>query len=237
MTAITDDTVKGDLLGHLAVTSTGTVYLIKVGFLDGQKLFKRASGATKWINISGNLPNIPLNWVVIDGGSEEFVYVATNKGVYVATDGGVGNDQWQRLGDRLPNVPVTQLQRSQARKLIAATFGRGVWSLDVRGAVPGVLASVKLSPASVASGSATTGTVTLTAPVWVSTRVGLVAVDPGEGQLGHKSTIVTLQTEVSINPGDTQATFPIQTAAGSAHKAATIYATAGVTMWTSLTLT
>jgi photosystem II stability/assembly factor-like uncharacterized protein len=237
MTPVTGDPVNGDLLGHLAVTSTGTLYLSKVGLLDGQKLFKRASGATKWINISGNLPNVPVNWVVVDGASEEFVYVATTKGVYVATDGGVANEQWKRLGDRLPNVPVTQLQRSQARKLIAATFGRGVWSLDVRGAVPGNLASVQLSPASVTSGSATTGTVTLTAPVWVPTRVGLVAVDPGQGQLGHKSTLVTVQSEVSINAGETQATFPIQTAAGSAHKAATIYATAGVTMWTTLTLT
>ena len=190
-----------------------------------------------WTNISGNLPNTPANWVVIDGASEQFVYVATNRGVYVATDGGVVNEQWQRLGNHLPNVPVTQLQRSQARKLIAATFGRGVWSLDVRGAVPGSLAAIQLNPASVASGSSTTGTVTLTAPVWVPTRVGLVAVDPGGGPLGHPSTIVTLQSEVWINAGDTQATFPVHTAAASAHKAATVYATAGVTKWTTLTLT
>jgi len=154
----------------------------------------------------------------------------------VASDGGHVKQQWQRLGNRLPNVPVTQLQRSPSRKLMAATFGRGVWSLDVRGAVPGTLASIQLSPSTVASGSVTTGIVTLKAPAWVPTRVGLVAVEPGGGQLGQRSTIATVQSEVWVNAGDLQATFPVHTAASSAHRMATIYATAGVTQWTTLTL-
>jgi hypothetical protein len=178
-----------------------------------------------------------VNWVVIDGASEEFVYVATNTGVYVATDGGVEKETWQRLGDRLPYVPVTHLQRANARKLVAATFGRGVWTLDVQGALPGILSAVQLAPASVVSGATSTGTVTLTSPVWVQTRVGLIAVEPGGGQLGRPSTVVTVPTEAWINAGDTETTFPIHTKAASAGKAAAIYATANATKWTTLTLT
>jgi hypothetical protein len=238
-TEITGGPVNGDLLGHLAVSPAGTLYLTKVGMLDGLKVFKSADGGSTWINVSGNLPNTPVNWVMVDGDSHDFVYVATNRGVYVATDGGVMKEQWQRLGARLPNVPVTQLQRSQARKLVAATFGRGVWSLDVRGAAAGTIATIQLSPPSVPAGSPTTGIVTLSAPVWERTRVGVNAVEPGHGQFGPPSTIATMQTDVYVNAGDTQATFPITThiPTQATHRTATIYATAGLSKWTTLTLT
>jgi len=51
----------------------------------------------------------------------------------VATDGGVENEQWQRLGSGLPNVPVMQTKISPTRRLVAATYGRNVWALDISG--------------------------------------------------------------------------------------------------------
>jgi hypothetical protein len=158
--------------------------------------------------------------------------------VYIAFDGGVVNEQWQRLGAHLPDVPVTQIQRARARKLVAATFGRGVWTLDVRGAVASI-EGISISPASVVSGSSATGTVTLSAPAWARTRVGLNAVETGHGQFGPASTAAHVQSEVFVEAGNSQATFPITTtgSTSSAPRSATIYATAGGTQWARLRVT
>jgi hypothetical protein len=83
------------------------------------------------VNISGNLPNQPVNWVTIDPADASMVYVATNVGVYRASDGGIEGEQWQALRAGLPNVPVMKLRITRVRKLIAATFGRGVWAIDL----------------------------------------------------------------------------------------------------------
>jgi photosystem II stability/assembly factor-like uncharacterized protein len=131
VTQVTGAPVNGDVLGHLTVSSAGVLYVIKVGFLDGQKIFSSADGGNTWVNISGNLPNTPLKWVTVDPVHPNFVFVASDTGVFVATDGGFDGEPWQRLGSGLPNVPVVQTQISSTRKLIAATYGRGVWTLDV----------------------------------------------------------------------------------------------------------
>jgi hypothetical protein len=132
LTQIKGGPVNGtDLLGHLAVSFTQprTLYLIKIGFLEGQKIFKTTNAGQSWINISGNLPNIPLNWITLDPLNPDFLYLATNAGVFVATDGGVVNEKWHSLGTGLPHVPVTQLTIVPGPNLMAATYGRNVWML------------------------------------------------------------------------------------------------------------
>jgi photosystem II stability/assembly factor-like uncharacterized protein len=135
---ITTGPVNGTtLLGHLAVSFTQpqTLYLIEIGFVDGQKIFKTTDGGKSdknWINISGNLPNAPLNWIALDPLNPNFVYVGSNIGVFVALDGGVVHEQWHSLGTGFPHVPVTQLKIVPGPKLLAATFGRGVWMLTER---------------------------------------------------------------------------------------------------------
>lgn len=123
----------GAVLGHLAVSPTdpATLYLIKVGFVDGEKIYKTEDSGGHWTNISGNLPNIPLNWVRIDPTNPNLIIVATDIGVFAATDGGVSGEQWKILGSGLPNVPVVQTKISPHKNLIAATYGRDVWTLDI----------------------------------------------------------------------------------------------------------
>jgi hypothetical protein len=61
--------------------------------------------------------------------------VGTDLGVWTSTDGGA---HWEPCGDARPNVVVTDLEiRSDGgtpagRKLVAGTFGRGVWEVDLR---------------------------------------------------------------------------------------------------------
>jgi photosystem II stability/assembly factor-like uncharacterized protein len=130
VTSITGGPVNGDVLGPLAVSTSQCLYLVKPGFLQ-QKIFKSPDGGNSWLDISGDLPNVPVNWLTVDPNDPNVIYVATNVGVYTAVDGGIEGEQWQILGQGLPDVPVMQLKITRARKLIAATYGRGVWAVDL----------------------------------------------------------------------------------------------------------
>jgi hypothetical protein len=93
------------------------------------------AGAT-WEPITGNIEAFspaPLRSVTyttgIGGGA---VVVGTNVGVFMAT--GPKFSQWDLLGSGMPTVPVMRLKYSaQDRILVAATLGRGAWTLDLSG--------------------------------------------------------------------------------------------------------
>lgn len=132
------DTPDTDVLGHAVMSPTCSESLLvaKVGWVEGRKIFKTTTGGATWTNVSGNLPNVPVHWITLDPVNPDVVYVGTNVGAFVATDGGVDGERWQRLGTGLPNVPVMQLTVSPGRKLLAATYGRGVWTLDLPALAP-----------------------------------------------------------------------------------------------------
>jgi hypothetical protein len=125
------------LLGHIVVNPTdpNTLYVIKEGFVDGQKIYKSADGGQTWTNISGNLPNMPMNWMVIDPQNPTNIYVASDVGVFLATDGGILGETWQVVGAGLPNCPILQVKiaNTNPRELVAASHGRGAWTLDIGG--------------------------------------------------------------------------------------------------------
>jgi hypothetical protein len=121
--------MNGDALGHVLMT---------------------ASGGAQWNDISGNLPNIPVNGVVVDPEIADTLYVATDIGVFETSDRGAS---WTPLGAGLPIVPVTSLALQPAsRVLTAETFGRSAWALQLGGGMAFHLTS--LSPASAAVGAA-----------------------------------------------------------------------------------
>jgi len=64
--------------------------------------------------------------LVIDGGA---LYLGTDTGVMVSKDGG---QNWISLGVGLPNVQISRLVVT-GQVLTAATYGRGVWQLDLSG--------------------------------------------------------------------------------------------------------
>jgi len=100
------------------------------GFADTKgHVFKTTTGGTSWTDISGNLPNTPVNDIVIDPDLANTFYVGTDVGVFRTTDGGV---TWSTLVTGLPRVAVFSLKLHRtSRTLRAATHGRGVWDLLV----------------------------------------------------------------------------------------------------------
>ncbi|HEV3199464.1 MAG TPA: IPT/TIG domain-containing protein, partial [Bryobacteraceae bacterium] len=142
---------------HIAVDplDAGTAYVTFSGFNGGTDqlghVFKTGSSGAAWTDISGNLPNIPVNDLVVDPDIPQTLYIATDAGVMVTTDGGT---TWSTLGNGLPKVVVNSLVlQRRSRVLRAATHGRSVWDILVP------LGSASLQPAigSIAPTSATAG--------------------------------------------------------------------------------
>jgi hypothetical protein len=86
-------------------------------------VFETSNGGTGWTDISGNLPDVPMDDIVYEGGK---LVVASDIGVMTSADNGA---TWSRLGTNLPNVVVDQLTLDPNGALVAATHGRGIWTI------------------------------------------------------------------------------------------------------------
>jgi len=108
------------------------VWVTLSGYTASEKVYKTTDGGNSWVNISGNLPNIPVNCIVLDESSNnENLYIGTDLGVFI-TDSTLTD--WNMFNNNsLPNVIVSELEiQYQSNKLIAATFGRGLWDIDLQ---------------------------------------------------------------------------------------------------------
>lgn len=88
-------------------------------------VFETNDGGATWTDISGNLPDLPAADLLIAG---SHVVLATDFGVYAAgTHGGT----WQRVGTGLPSVITDDLSLTPDGQILAATHGRGLWTIPV----------------------------------------------------------------------------------------------------------
>lgn len=111
----------------IAVSSNNPLqlWLTYGGFSSGNKVFSSADGGVSWINVSGTLPNIPCNTIVVQPNSNGELYLGTDLGVYYKNN---TMSDWTQFQAGLPNVIVNELEIVTSLNAIrAATFGRGVW--------------------------------------------------------------------------------------------------------------
>jgi hypothetical protein len=90
-------------------------------------VFKVTNGlsAPTWVDISGDLPDVPANCIALDPGGT--IYVGTDIGVFQSTDGGV---HWDYDNDSFPTVAVFGLDRNaNTGQIVASTHGRGMFEL------------------------------------------------------------------------------------------------------------
>lgn len=111
-------------------TNSLRVWVTFGGYTDGLKVYYadyNTNPAGQWVNMSGSLPNLPVNCIAIDNNNN--AYIGTDNGVYYR---GTGMNDWVPFYNNLPYVPVTDLVISEAdNRIRAATFGRGIWGSDL----------------------------------------------------------------------------------------------------------
>jgi photosystem II stability/assembly factor-like uncharacterized protein len=103
-------------------------YLTVSGYRSGH-IFKTTNYGANWQDISGNLPDIPANALVLDPLTRGTIYVGTDIGVFRSTNDG---QTWELLNRGMPPVIITALATHPVGIVQAATYGRGVYELDLR---------------------------------------------------------------------------------------------------------
>jgi uncharacterized protein (TIGR03437 family) len=121
-------------------------------------VFKTTDGGENWTDISGNLPNIAVNDLVIDPDIPETLYIGTDAGVMMTADGGA---TWSRVGNGLPLVVVQSLVLHRpSRTLRAGTYGRSAW--DILAPLPSASQQPSIASLSPDGADAGSGSFTLT---------------------------------------------------------------------------
>jgi sugar lactone lactonase YvrE len=87
-------------------------------------VFETWNGGATWTDISGNLPDIASDALVL---MHHRLALATDGGVFTAREGEGASTYWSRLGHGLPNAAVDDLTVGPHGYIYAATHGRGVW--------------------------------------------------------------------------------------------------------------
>ncbi len=89
-------------------------------------VFETWNGGQSWTDISGNLPDIASDALVLAHGQ---LALATDAGMYTAREGRGAPTTWSRLGSNLPNVAVDDVTPGPDGYIYAATHGRGIWRI------------------------------------------------------------------------------------------------------------
>ncbi len=98
-----------------------------------------STAASRWVDVSGDLPDVPVNSVILDPSYPNTLYVGTDIGPFVTNNGG---KDWTALGSGIPPVAIWQLDLDPAHRLLAAgTHGRGAWSIKDASTVPALVLS------------------------------------------------------------------------------------------------
>jgi hypothetical protein len=153
--------LPGRWVTSLAVSPrNGTAYVGLSGFSGfsdnaGHVFSVTLNGNTPTLtDISSNLPNIPVNDVIVDPDVDNTLYIGTDVGVFYTTNNGAS---WTALVNGLPRSAVMSLRLHRAtRTLIAGTHGRSAWTLISPVAASGNPAPTltSLQPNNVTAGSA-----------------------------------------------------------------------------------
>lgn len=97
------------------------------GYGAGQKVFE--INGTNATNISSNLPNLPINTIVYQKDSQDKLFIGNDMGVFTKDK---NSSNWVAFGSDLPNVIVNDIEiHYGSGKMQIATYGRGVWEVDL----------------------------------------------------------------------------------------------------------
>ncbi|MES2772902.1 MAG: 3-coathanger stack domain-containing protein [Bacteroidota bacterium] len=129
-------TITGSLpslnITELAVdpNNSSHVVLSVGGYTSTQKVYETFNAnvaSPTWTSIVRNLPNVPINCIVMNSDAANSIYVGTDIGVFVTNDNRVN---WIMYSNGLPVTRVYDLEINNAiatDRIYAATFGRGVF--------------------------------------------------------------------------------------------------------------
>ncbi len=134
-----------DITGSIPVTNSNIRWIsvkdndpntlwVALGGFNSEGVFQSTDGGATWTDISGGLPEVPVNCVIQNklNLARVELYAATDVGVFMK----YGTSDWQLFNHNLPNVVVDEVEifygtTASNSKIMAATYGRGLWESDL----------------------------------------------------------------------------------------------------------
>lgn len=96
-----------------------------------ESILETTDGGQTWQSVEGDLPDMPVRWVVFNPDDADQAFIATEAGVWATDNLDGDNTVWVPQTNGLPNVRCDMLQVRQSDKFIAvATHGRGLFTTD-----------------------------------------------------------------------------------------------------------
>ncbi len=106
------------------------IYLALDRNWNDNRVYVTNDGGRTWNNFSQGLPNIPINAIRYFKGAEyDILFAATDAGVFYRDE---LMSKWELFGEGLPLTVISDIEINYTKKkLVAATFGRGLWEADI----------------------------------------------------------------------------------------------------------
>ncbi|MFN0013950.1 MAG: hypothetical protein ACKVU2_05325, partial [Saprospiraceae bacterium] len=136
-------------------------------------VYKSTDKGVTWTNISGNLPNLFINCLVLDKDANEGIYIGNQTSVWYK-DATISD--WILFSSSLPPVDIRELEiyydaNPNNSRLSAGTYGRGIWQSD--------LAEINVvNPSNLAATPVSTSQIDLTWALNASSNNVLIATSP-----------------------------------------------------------
>ncbi|MBL0145854.1 MAG: hypothetical protein IPP48_08920 [Chitinophagaceae bacterium] len=125
ITNITELAVDPNNSSHVVLSVGGYTATQKV-----YETFNANAASPTWTSIVRNLPNVPVNCIVMNNDAANSIYIGTDIGVFVTDDNRIN---WIMYNNNLPTTRIYDLEINSVAatpKIFAATFGRGVFKAD-----------------------------------------------------------------------------------------------------------
>ena len=108
---------------HMIIT------LSNYGVISVYESTNATAGTPTWVNIEGNLPDMPVRWAIFHPLNNDQVFLATELGVWGTDNLNGVNTDWAPTNNNLSNTRIDMLKsRTSDNLIIAGTHGRGLFS-------------------------------------------------------------------------------------------------------------
>ncbi|MFC2107680.1 T9SS type A sorting domain-containing protein, partial [Bacteroidota bacterium] len=96
-----------------------------------ESVWQTCDGGNNWVSKEGNLPDMPIRWVLYHPDNANQALLATELGVWATTNLQQSDVYWEPVNDGMANVRVDMLRfRESDNKVVAASHGRGLFYAD-----------------------------------------------------------------------------------------------------------
>jgi len=121
------DSPNSSVLGIGTDPVLDSTAFVTFGVSGFPKIFRTDDLGLTWIDLTSNLPNIPVYDLIVMPFDSSRFWIGTDIGLFESLDAGI---TWEYASNGIPAVSIRKL-KIVGQEIVAATHGRGIWSVHL----------------------------------------------------------------------------------------------------------